>query len=124
MDCDHKLDIMDSSPLSSVIRLQLDCKVNDVDTKSIKSINGSIGSIGITISPICSFYSSILHQKIMDRKVSAIVSQCNYINILQHLGTLVKYCRLKRRIFLKISLVSLCPLMIKFIFAIDLNIAL
>ena len=58
-----KIQLIKPYPISIIRRRQCDEKVNEVELKSFTSINASIGWLGITASPLCSFYAGLLQQK-------------------------------------------------------------
>lgn len=63
VNADDKLEALESYPLDRFRRRQIEEPLNEIELSAIRSLNGSIGWIGIVASPFCSFYSSLLQQK-------------------------------------------------------------
>lgn len=88
---DDKLQSLEPYPISRTRRRQIDDQMNDIEKKAFMSINASIGWLGITTSPLCSFYASHLQQKIREKRVSALLSQFSALRTLKKNGTVTKY---------------------------------
>lgn len=56
-------------------------------------VNSSVGWLGISASPFCSFYSSYLQQKLPSAKVSTLIPQSNAMRTLKKLSTVIFYPR-------------------------------
>lgn len=67
---------------------QFDDLVNAIERKEFMSINVSVGWSVITASPLYSFFSSFVQQKIRDRRFSALVSQ---FSAMKKHGIVTKY---------------------------------
>lgn len=80
--------------------------MKEVELKSFIPIYAFIGWLGIPASPWCSLYSNHFQQKLCEHRLSAVVSQFNYLRILKRHATTTKYCRLKSGTIADISLVS------------------
>lgn len=88
---DDKLVSIEPYPISRTRRSQIDENMNDIERKAFMSINASIGWLGITVSPLCSFVSSYLQQKMGHCRISALSSQFSALKTLKKHGTQTKY---------------------------------
>lgn len=93
INADDKLASIFEYKLSRQSRKQMDSKTNELETKSFMSINSTLGWIGSSCSPLCSFYSSYLQQKLPDLKVRHSVEQNNIVKKLQKQGSSIHYSR-------------------------------
>lgn len=90
---DEKLNDLEPYPLSQVRRTQTEFNMNMVEHAVFMSLNSSLGWLGISASPFCSFYLSHLRQELPDGGVSALKSQTNALRILKRFGTSVRFSR-------------------------------
>jgi len=93
VDADFKIESLEPYLLDRNRRKNIEDIANPIEISGYRSVNGSIGQIGSTASPFCSFASSILQQKIPKLKVKSIVDQVNHVKILKKLGSLIKFKR-------------------------------
>ncbi len=80
-------------PLDRHRRKQSEMTLNDVELRSFRSINSSLGWLGSNASPFCAFYSSWLQQKAPSPTVKDLISQINSLWLSKKLGTTTLYKR-------------------------------
>jgi len=88
---DEKLNALEPYPLSRVRRRQVDQHMSSIETSAYMSINSSLGWLGITSSPLCGLYSSLLQQRLVERKVQNVIDQSNAFRMLKKFETVTKY---------------------------------
>lgn len=93
IDGDDKLNVLEPYLLSRVRRKQTESRLTMVERSAFMSLNSSLGWLGISASPFCSFCSSYLQQKLTDGLVSALISQTNALRSLKRLGTSIHFPR-------------------------------
>lgn len=74
-------------------RKQIDDPLNPIELSAFRSLNGSLGWMGVTASPFCAFASSFLQQMTSNAQVRNIVAQENLLRKLKRLGTTTSYKR-------------------------------
>lgn len=86
---DEKLSALESYPLSRMRRKHIDDQLNAVERFSYISLNVSLGFIGTSPSPFCSFATSYLQQKRSDPLIKDLISQTSILRRLKALGTTI-----------------------------------
>lgn len=90
---DEKLLALRPHPISRLRRKEIDERLNAVESFSFGSMNGSLGFIGHTASPFCSFTTSYLQQRRSNPVVKDLIQQCNMLRQLQDLGSTITFRR-------------------------------
>jgi len=90
---DCKLNALEAFPIDRNRRKQIDTPLNDIELQAFRSVNSSIGWLGISASPFCSLYASYLQQKAPMPLVRDLVCQINSIRTLKKLGTTIRFKR-------------------------------
>ncbi len=67
--------------------------LNELKVAAYRSLNGSIGWIGIAATPFCAFGSSDLQQRTPNLTVRDLVLQINMIRKLEKLGSVIRHKR-------------------------------
>lgn len=80
---DKNLCAINPFPLSLVCWRQAKKQMNAIEWTAFISVNASIGWVGITVSVICSFYSSYFQQKLPEAHVSGLMPRGPTITILK-----------------------------------------
>ena len=93
VQADDKLTRLECHSIDLNRRKQKDDVLNDLEFSSFRSVNSSIGWIGIAASTFCAFYASYLQQEVPDKKFSDLISQINALRLLKKLGTAFHYKR-------------------------------
>lgn len=93
VDADTKIAALEPLLLDRCRRKNIEDQANAIEISGFRSVNGSIGQIGSTASPFCSFSSSILQQKIPNLKVKSIVEQVTHVRNLKKFGSMIKFKR-------------------------------
>lgn len=91
INADDKLHALEPYPLTRLRRREIDAELNAVEKSAFMSLNASIGWLGISASPFCSFYSSFLQQMMPSAKVPVLAAQANAIKILKNLGSNITF---------------------------------
>ena len=84
---DEKLDSIAAYQLSRLRRKEIDHKLNVIELKAFNSVNGSIGAIGMTVSPYASFVASHLQQVSNGAKISDLIKQNNLLKTVKKFGS-------------------------------------
>ncbi len=82
---DEKLMALEPYPIDRIRRRQTESELNPIEAASYRSLNGSIGFLGISASPFCSLASSYLQQRRVSPNVSDLVCQINMLRSLKKL---------------------------------------
>jgi len=90
---DCKLNALEAFPIDRNRRKQIDTPLNDIELQAFRSVNSSIGWLGIAASPFCSLYASYLQRKAPMPLVRDLVCQINSIWTLKKLGTTIRFKR-------------------------------
>lgn len=90
---DEKLNKLEPHPISWLRRKETDEPLNAVEAFSFGSLNGSLGFIGNSASPFCSFATSFLQQRRAKPLVRDLVCQINMLRELKQHGTTVSFIR-------------------------------
>lgn len=90
---DDKINSIECYPITRQRRKQGEEILNAVEVSSYRSMNSSIGWLGIGASPFCAFYGSHLQQRVPSTKVHDLICQINATRLLQKLGSTIKYDR-------------------------------
>lgn len=77
----HKLDELETFPLSRVRHKNGASRLNAIEQKSFNSLKSSFGYLGIAASPTCSFDSSYLQQHAPNATVYDLITQSNSLRI-------------------------------------------
>eukprot|EP00171_Calliarthron_tuberculosum_P001315 IDg1315t1 len=93
---DNKLEKLEAYPIDRHRRKQSESLLNAIEMGEFRSLNSSIGWLGIAVSPFCSFYASYLQQKAPKPLVKDLILQINSLRLLKKLGTSTKYLRPQR----------------------------
>lgn len=93
IDVDDKLSNVFEYSFLRQRRKQMEEQVNDLEKKSFMSVNSTLGWIGSACSPLCSYYSSYIQQKLPDIRVRHVVEQKNILRKLQKQGSTIYYAR-------------------------------
>ena len=88
---DDKLESMQPFPLTRLRRKEIDDALNDVELSAFRSLNSSIGWMGIAASPFCALTASYLQQKGPHPTVRDLVTQTNMLRTLKRLGSVIKF---------------------------------
>ena len=92
---DEKLSKLEGYPVDRQRRKQIETSLNAAEMHYFRSVNSSIGWLGIAASPFCTFYASTLQQKLPSASVHDLISQINNIRVLKKLGSAVTFKRPK-----------------------------
>ncbi len=90
---DSRLNALSCFLLDLHRRKQSEMTLNDVQLRSFRSINSSLGWLGSNASLFCTFYSSWVQQKAPSPTVKDLVSQINSLRPFKKLGTTSLYKR-------------------------------
>ena len=101
---DEKINGLEGFPISRQRRKEGDTALNPVEMSSFRSVNSSIGWLGIAASPFCAFYASYLQQKVPGTKVSDLICKLNSLRLLKKLGSTMLYKRPNDKKDYKISI--------------------
>lgn len=93
IDAEDKLSAVEAFPLTRMRRKEFDAPLNVVERRSFSSLNSSISWLGVAASPLCSFYSSHMQQRLPTAKVSDLVAQINALKALKKFGSKIAYHR-------------------------------
>eukprot|EP00178_Gracilaria_changii_P001336 TRINITY_DN1187_c0_g1_i1.p1 TRINITY_DN1187_c0_g1~~TRINITY_DN1187_c0_g1_i1.p1 ORF type:complete len:639 (-),score=88.06 TRINITY_DN1187_c0_g1_i1:5196-7112(-) len=88
---DEKLSSYEPYPIDRTRRKQQDEPLNAIELSAFRSLNSSIGWLGIAASPFCATASSVLQQKGPHVKVKDLVTQFNVLRNLKRRGSLCHY---------------------------------
>lgn len=91
IDGDQKISALEAYCPSRNRRKEIGNKLNDIELGSFRSVNSSIGWLGIAASPFCAFYASYLQQKAPKPKVEDLILQINSVKLLKKLGSTIRY---------------------------------
>lgn len=87
---DGKLSALALQPPSRVRRRNCNDQLNEVQDSAYMQICSSLGWLGITASPLCSFYTSYLQQRFSNPCFSVLMAQANSLCVLQKIETPTK----------------------------------
>ena len=93
INAEDKMSSISQYEFSRQRRKQIEEPINYLEKNAFMSFNSTLGWIGSTVSPLCSFYSSYLQQKLPGTKVKHIIEQNSIIKKLQKQGTGIVYPR-------------------------------
>lgn len=82
--------------------------LNEIENYFLDQLtNSSLGWIGTSASPFCSFYASYLQHKAPNTKISNLVDQQNIVRKLKRIGTKINYPRPKDNKFCDLRILTL-----------------
>ena len=90
---DCKLNVLSCFPINRYRRKQLSELLSEVELRSYRSVNGSIGWLGTNASLFCAFYLRWMQQRAPSHTVQDLIFQINSLKHLKKLGTGCHYKR-------------------------------
>ncbi|CAN8065041.1 unnamed protein product [Agarophyton chilense] len=90
---EEKLQALEACALTRMRRQQNDSPLNELEYSELRSLNGSLGWIGVAASPFFSLVSSVLQQKIPRPTVPDLLTQTNLLRSLKILGSTIQFKR-------------------------------
>jgi len=105
LHANDKINACEAFPIDRQRRKQVDAPLNKLENSSYRSLNSSLGWIGVAISPFCAHAASYLQQKGPTPTVGDLITQINMLRSLKKLGTTVTFNRPSMKGSYAISLV-------------------
>lgn len=102
---DEKLTALESVPLTRSRRREINEQMNEIEKSSFMSVNSSLNWLGITASPLCSFYASFLQQRLPLNTVANLTLQSAVLRKLKRFGTTITYTNPPRNKHYNVSVV-------------------
>ena len=80
IQADEKISSLECYPIFRERRRESSIPLNEIEKSSFRSVNSSIGWLGIAASPFCEFFASHLQQKVPHTTVRDLISQINSVD--------------------------------------------
>lgn len=90
---DEKLKGYEAGTISLLRRKDQESQLNSIELSSFRSLNSSIGWLGIAASPFCAFAASYLQQKGPFPTIKDMITQINMLRTLKRKGTSLRFLR-------------------------------